>query len=457
VGPLDTLDPTPPSLELLLEAMPDGVVVADRNGCILFANRAVAALSGYSKDELVGKPVEDLVPIALRARHKGHRRDYVGRRPVARPMGTELNIQLLTKDQQSIPVDIALSPVQTTAGTAVVAAIRDDRWRRQTEQALREHGQLLELAHDAVLVRREADDVVTFWNQGATETYGYTVSEALGRTKQELLAPSYAGRSPEVAESELRQSGRWEGEVTHTHKDGRRITVSSRRAIVRDAATGLASIFEINRDITAEKEIHERLAVLLDRERLGRELHDGAIQALFSIGLDLQGAAGITAEPSLNNRLEAAVERLDDVVRDLRNYIFGLRPTLAAGSQLDGSLRGLANEVEEQTGMIVALDLPPSLARRLAAHTSALLMVTREALSNAARHGAARTSRVSLRQEGDSLVLEIEDDGTGFDVETVARGQGLDNMRERIEAIGGRLSIDSDGSQGTCITVTLPG
>lgn len=452
---LATLELSPAALELLLEAMPEGVVVSNAEGRVLFANQAVATLSGYTRHELVGKPIEDLVPAAVRTGHQRHRADYIRKKPVARPMGTDLDIELLTKDQKSIPVDIALSSVETRAGIAVVAAVRDDRRRRQIEHRLREHGELIELAHDAVLIRREADDVITFWNRGAAETYGYTAAEALGKRKHDLLEPSYS--SAEVAEQRLRETGRWEGEVTHTHKDGRRVVVSSRRAIVPNAAQGSAAIFEINRDITAQKEAYERLAVLLDRERLGRELHDGAIQAIFGVGLDLQATAGSTTEPRLRNRLEAAVGRLDEVVRDLRNYIFGLRPTLAEGSDLDGSLRRLASEVEEQTGMVIALELQPASSRRLGRHAATLIQVAREALSNAARHGAARTSRVSLRERGGSLVLEIEDDGRGFEVERVAHGQGLDNMRDRIEALGGRLKIESNAAIGTRIIIALPG
>jgi signal transduction histidine kinase len=107
--------------------------------------------------------------------------------------------------------------------------------------------------------------------------------------------------------------------------------------------------------------------------------------------------------------------------------------------------------------MVIALELQPASSRRLGRHAATLIQVAREALSNAARHGAARTSRVSLRERGGSLVLEIEDDGRGFEVERVAHGQGLDNMRDRIEALGGRLKIESNAAIGTRIIIALPG
>ena len=107
--------------------------------------------------------------------------------------------------------------------------------------------------------------------------------------------------------------------------------------------------------------------------------------------------------------------------------------------------------------MAVALELDAASERRLGKHAATLIQVTREALSNAARHGAARTSRVSLRDGVGSVVLEVEDDGHGFKVQRVARGQGLDNMRDRIEAIGGRLEIESDSAQGTRLDITIPG
>ncbi len=107
----------------LIEAMPDGIVIADTGGRILEVNRLVEELSGYQRKELIGLTVETLVPERFRGAHPEHRAGYAAR-PRTRPMGSRLAIRLLRKDGTELPVDIALSPVDTEAGAAVVGAIR---------------------------------------------------------------------------------------------------------------------------------------------------------------------------------------------------------------------------------------------------------------------------------------------------------------------------------------------
>src|SRR5690242_20465913 len=106
-----------------LEAMPDGIVVADREGHLLFVNRQVEGLSGYPRTELVGRPVEMLVPAIRRQAHEGHRSAYQAA-PEPRAMGADLDIRLLRRDGIEVPVDIALSPMDGSDGPAFIAVVR---------------------------------------------------------------------------------------------------------------------------------------------------------------------------------------------------------------------------------------------------------------------------------------------------------------------------------------------
>lgn len=105
-----------------------------------------------------------------------------------------------------------------------------------------------------------------------------------------------------------------------------------------------------------------RLAVLEDRERIAKELHDGVIQALFAVGLGLQGSATLARDPDLQRRIGGAVEELDRVIGDLRNYIFGLRPGILADRQLDQGLRRLAEELEHKAGVVTVVEVDPRAA-----------------------------------------------------------------------------------------------
>ena len=200
-----------------------------------------------------------------------------------------------------------------------------------------------------------------------------------------------------------------------------------------------------------------RLAVLEDRERIAKELHDGVIQALFAVGLGLQGSATLVRDPELQRRIGGAVEELDRVIGDLRNYIFGLRPGILADRQLDQALRRLAEELEHKTGVVTVVEVDPQAAAALAEVAAEVVQLAREALSNVSRHAQATTCRVSLYEEGATVVLEVDDDGRGFDPTNVRPGgQGLGNLQERALAIGGRVELDSHPGEGTRVRVELP-
>jgi signal transduction histidine kinase len=208
----------------------------------------------------------------------------------------------------------------------------------------------------------------------------------------------------------------------------------------------------------AQQEL-QRLSLVEDRERIAKELHDGVIQALFAVGLSLQGAAAIVVQPRVGDRLQDAVNEIDRVIGDLRSYIFGLRPHVLASSRgLGEALDQIAHEFQSTSGVIVIVELDESLEAPLAEHSGHLVQLAREALSNVGRHAGAATCRVSLRRQGASAVLEVDDDGRGFDVEAAATGggMGLGNLRGRTASIGGELVITSLPGEGTTVRVSLP-
>jgi signal transduction histidine kinase len=205
----------------------------------------------------------------------------------------------------------------------------------------------------------------------------------------------------------------------------------------------------------AQHEI-ERLVVLEDRERIAKELHDGVIQALFAVGMGLQGTALMSGDEELSRRIEGAVAELDRVIRDLRNYIFGLRPGILADRQLDKALRALVDEFQNKSGVVTIIELDETTASELSAMASDVVQLTREALSNVGRHAEAATCRVSLMQRDGMALLEVDDDGHGFDPATAHRGDGLTNLVERAAALGGKASIESAPARGTTVRIQLP-
>jgi PAS domain S-box-containing protein len=127
----------------LLEAAPDAIVIVGPQGEILLANRMTETLFGYMRDELIGQPVELLIPARFREGHHVHRDDYV-KRAHTRPMGSGLELFASRKDGSEFPVEISLSPLQTPSGMLVTAVVRDISERKQAQQALQQHAAELE-------------------------------------------------------------------------------------------------------------------------------------------------------------------------------------------------------------------------------------------------------------------------------------------------------------------------
>ena len=199
-----------------------------------------------------------------------------------------------------------------------------------------------------------------------------------------------------------------------------------------------------------------RVELLEERERIAKELHDGIIQSLFAVGMNLQVTALMPGSPETTARVEGAVGELDNVIRDVRNYIFGLRPGILADRQLDQALRSLGEEVAANSGSKVMVEVDGGLAARLSGRSHEIVQMAREALSNVARHANAKNSTVRLARNGNSAVLTIADDGSGFDPHRESSGSGLRNMRQRASALGGTLRITSKGAHGTTLRITLP-
>jgi signal transduction histidine kinase len=199
-----------------------------------------------------------------------------------------------------------------------------------------------------------------------------------------------------------------------------------------------------------------RLERLEERERIAKELHDGVIQALFAVGMGLQGTAAMANDPEIARRIESATEEIDRTIRDLRNYIFGLRPGILADRQLDQALQQLAKEFQERTDVLTIVEVDAAVSAELASRAADVVQLVREALSNVGRHAEATSCRVALRRSGGGAELEIDDDGRGFDPDAPSSGMGIANLRERAASLGGELTITSVAGEGTTVRATLP-
>jgi signal transduction histidine kinase len=254
----------------------------------------------------------------------------------------------------------------------------------------------------------------------------------------------------------VRSEGRSIGNLYLTNKHGGRP--------FSEADQRLVEMFALHAGIAIENvRLHEevqRLAIVDERQRISRELHDSIIQSLYGVGLSLEDLPDLVAEDPAEgiSRLDRAIDALHQSIRDIRNFILGLSPEALDEADLATGLHSLSAEFELNTmiDLEVRIDEPlPSLPPSTAAH---VLAMTREGLSNIARHSGATRASLELGAADGTLRLIIGDNGRGFEVDEGRSREmhGLANLRARAESLGGTLVVQSEPSVGTRLEARIP-
>jgi PAS domain S-box-containing protein len=445
----------------LAESLPDGILVADEVGTIRFVNRRLTELTGYTDAELVGAPVEKLVPRTYRVQHQEHRARFVST-PSVRTMGGHLDIRAVRADGTELDVDIALSTLESTGGRLVVASVRDATDRKALERARHESEErfhlLVDTVRDYAIFILDPSGKVATWNAGAERLKGYTADEILGQHYSIFHTPEdvEAGK-PAALLREAVISGRVEETAWRVRKDGSRFQATVTITALRDSAGALRGFAKITRDVTEVQRARddlERLRLLEQREQLGRDLHDGAIQSIFAVGMRLQSILSLSRDPEVAARIDTAIIELDDAIKEVRAFIFQLGQARSVDA-LGAEVRRLCTDHQARTGMTTIVSIDGDALRQLQPHASAVLLITKEALSNVARHAGASTARVTIRGDTGRTILEIDDDGRGFDVGGTTAGLGIANARARARSAGGQYEVES-GAGGTTVRLTIP-
>jgi len=204
-----------------------------------------------------------------------------------------------------------------------------------------------------------------------------------------------------------------------------------------------------------------RLAVLEERDRIGMDLHDGIIQSIYGVGLALEGAKLTMNEDveAAKERIHHAIDGLNQAIRDIRSYILDLRPRQLGSEGLLNGIKRLIAEYRANTFSEVHFTGPDSDLKDLPQSQSLTLFhICQESLANAAKHAKAKNVQVAIWTTDDRALMEIRDDGKGFDLDNMhtSIGHGLANMQTRAHAVGGDIDVSSVSGEGTTILVWVP-
>ena len=281
-------------LAAIVDSSDDAIISKKLDGTITSWNQSAEQLFGYKAEEAVGQHITLIVPWERRSEEED-----ILRRLARGERVDHFETERKRKNGATVDVSLTISPIRDASGTVIGASnvARDITERRQAERALSEQARLLDLSNDAILVR-DAGDHVTYWNKAATELYGFTRDEALGRVAHELLQTQFPADLGMI-NKQLHRDERWNGELVHIRKDGAKVIVISRWALDRKADGNALRILETNSDITQQKrtekalrESEERFRAIVDTtpECVKLVSEDGTLLHMNTPGLVMIGA-----------------------------------------------------------------------------------------------------------------------------------------------------------------------
>lgn len=228
-------------------------------------------------------------------------------------------------------------------------------------------------------------------------------------------------------------------------------------SIIRQSRERRSLIEELETTRKSLAEEERKAGVLEERGRLAREIHDTLAQGFISIVTHLEAAE--EDESETHRHLEQAKRTARENLSEARRLVAALRPDILESSSLPEALRRLAERWSESSEVACEVSVAGDEARLSQDLQITLLRATQEALSNARRHAGAKHVSISLSYAGEVVLLDVNDDGRGFDPHFVPNGDGgfgLRAMRERAESLGGRLHVESERGEGTTLAVELP-
>lgn len=498
----------------LFETAHDGVLLLDPGTRkIVEANPFMIKLLGYTHRQLVGKELFEI----------GLLKDEVASQEMFEKLKRkrEVRYEDLPLESQSgrhQEVEVVANLYQEDGHHIIQCNIRDITARKKTEQELAEKARLLDLSHEAIIVRDIAG-YIRYWNRGAEELYGWSSKEALGKPSLQLLQTKFSVPVDHMLK-ELYRTNRWVGELSHVKRNGQRITLLARKALDRDRQGRPAAVLETLTDITERKaalEAQTRIKVLAaaneelvleiaqrriveaalkksehhygkllaeserlqeqlrylsrqillaqeeERKRISRELHDVIAQTLTGINVRL---AALKKESVSNTkhlardiaRTQKLVEKSVNIVHDFARE---LRPAVLDDLGLIPALHSFAKIFSQRTRVHVSLTAFAAVEELDIAKRTVLFRIAQEALTNVSRHAKASRVEISIQKLATSVGMKIHDNGISFSVEKQLQAKGgkrlgLLGMRERVEMVGGTFVVVSAPGKGTSIEVEVP-
>ena len=463
----DALRESEARLQAFTNHSPALMSLKDAEGRYRFANERFLQRFGLRRDQVVGRKDGEIFARDQALAAAAHDAEVLER---GAPVQYEHASQHVDGERFSV---VSKFPVFDAGGAVVgVGAVATDiTERRLAEQGLREQRTLLAEAQKlAGLGSWEWDPVsgrVT-WSDEMYSIYGVRPGEFRPSFESylERIHPDDRARAAATVALALMDNRAFSMDERIVRPDGHVRQLRSHGEVVRDEAGRPLKMVGACMDVTEQKAAEAALRALTrrlvqaeetERRRIARELHDRVGQNLSALNINLDILLGKLGDEAARRRLEDSLKLVDATLQSIENVMADLRPALLDEYGLAAALAWYGEEYAQRTGIRVGVRAGDAGAGLRPEAAVALFRIAQEALNNAAKHSSAKRITMDLEENGGELVLSVSDDGKGFDPAAAPRGRwGMTTMRERAEAAGGRLSVDSSLGQGTTVRAAVP-
>ena len=480
--------------QLVMEAMPTGIVLVDEAGRITMVNQHVGHMFGYEPGALLGQPVEILLPERFRATHPAHVRTFF-RSPTARAMGAGKDLSGLRKDGTEFFLEIGLAPIHAPEGIRIVASIADITKRKQMESTRFRLQQAINHAQDGMAL---FDDVgqFTYMNPAHAAIYGYTVDELLGKSWTQLYPEEWAAMIEQMYLPMLRSEGQWQGEVVGKKSSGDAFHVDLSLTLLEEPGTGRQTILCTCRDITHRKQMEHDLVTAKEAAEAGVRAKSEFLATMsHEIRTPMNGVLGMTdllIDTSLTpeqhefvHTLKHSGESLMRIINDILDFSkieagkltietlpFDLRLTI------EDTLDLLAPTAQAKHLELVGL-IDAQAPNAVIGDPGRIRQILTNLIGNAIKFtesGEVLVQVLKAEETAASVLLrfEIVDTGVGLNEEAKAKlfqsftqadsstarkyggtGLGLAICKRLTELMGGQIGIQSFPGTGTCVWFTI--
>lgn len=454
---------------LLADAMPIGVLIVDQQGMITLVNRQLEQMFGYSRDTLIGKPLESLLPGEMRDLHRALRNKYLAQ-PTQRSMGQGLDLFGQRRNGESFPVEIGLNPIQTADGPAIVATVSDISQRRQLENTAK---QLIEAAPCGMLMV-DTDNRITLANRQLCDLFGYDHQELIGQPLDILLPERYRHEhGKHLAGYRDKPDNRAMGpgrDLTGLHRNGTEFPVEIGLSALNCSSGNvlMATVIDIS----------ERKRMELNLRQANESLDEFTYTASHDLRSPLRGIAdllewveedmgeGLAPEVVHNlDRIKLRIGRMEQLIEDLLVYArAGYQTTEFTRIELPTLLDDIIDMQAPPPGFSIEHDC--SITDIVAPKTP-LETVLRNLISNAIKHHDRDQGRIKISAEpaNSQVVFTVSDDGPGIRPEVQERifklfqtlnsssgtsGIGLAVSKRLVNAHGGSMTISANPEGRGC-------